>query len=154
MGEKKYSWSSLSEQTFAFCDCSLNLAECFFILQCYTSSQYISEHWKLISTSSSPRQTTVGKCLLLQYPLSIKALSLMLNAHKQQQKMFGREALCRLDRGRPRLWSSIACLSSNSLWGSSRMFLVTLITVMDFFIVVLQLGCLSAICKSFIESDL
>ena len=81
----------------------------------------------------------------------------MLNAHKQQQQMFGREALCHLDRGRGKVWSSVACLCSNSLQGSSRMLLVTLTTVMDFmlfFLRVLQLDCLSVICKSLTESEL
>lgn len=57
----------------------------------------------------------------------------MLSAYKQQQKMFDREALCLLDRGSGKVWSFVACLCTNSLQCSSRMFLVTLTTAEDCF---------------------
>lgn len=120
------------EQTFASCVCNLNLTECHFLhLQCYTSFPYISEHRMLISTSSSPRQTTVGKCLLLRYPVSIRAL---INAECPQataENVWQRSPLP-LDRGSGKVWSFVACLCTNSLQGSNIMFLVTLTTAEDF----------------------
>lgn len=90
--------------------------------------------------------------------LKLRLLLIMLNAHKQHQKVFGREAPCYLGRGKHRVWSSPAYLCPGSLQGSNRILFTGRINHCRFFLLVFLLvfllNCSSVICRSFMEPEL